>query len=151
MSLYTVTVWKPLHDVVAALRGGVLPGDGYLARQPLGLQRLDGADRGSVVGGDDRVDLVVLRGKDVLHDLGGCRGIPVVHPLIGNDLDLAFVDEGLQDLHLAVADQIGVVVGRASAQEHEVARGQDLDDSAGLGASDFGVVEGDVGGDVRWS
>ncbi len=105
--------------------------------------------RGPIVGGDNGIDLVVLRREDVLHDLGCRRGIPVVYPLVSDDLDLAAVDERLQDLHLAVADEDGVVVRRASAEEHEVAVVHDLDDSAGLGASDLGVVERDVGGDVR--
>ena len=74
--------------------------------------------------------------------------IPVLDPLVGDDLDLAGVDEGLEDFHLAGADQVGVVVGGASAEEDEVARVLDGDDALGLVAADVGVVEGYVGGDV---
>ena len=57
----------------------------------------------AVVHGQHGVDLVVLLGQDLLHRRLGEVGLPVLDVLLGDDLDLALVDQRLQDLHLAVA------------------------------------------------
>src|SRR5256885_3959350 len=125
-------------DGVAAGLGGVLTGDGDLAGQAGGLHGLEGAQGGAVVGGDHRLELLAGGGEDVLHELLGVGWIPVLHPLIGDDLDLAGLDERVEDLHLALPEQVGGVVGGASAEGNEIARVLHGQAALGLGGADVG-------------
>ena len=128
---------------------GVLPGDRHLARQFLRGQGLDRTARGGVVGGDDGVDFVVVTGQGVFDDAQGFGGVPLLDPLLADDLDVALVDGWLQHLHLAFAQYLGVVVGGRAAEQEIVALGRRLQHAAGLQFADFFVIEGDVGVDVR--
>ena len=112
------------------------------------------AEGGAIIGGDDRINLVLLRGQDVLHDLVGVGRIPVVHPLIGDNLDHTLVHVGLEDFILALAEEDGVVVGGGAAELDQldgVVLGplaaidvEGLEHAHGLLAADLDVVEGDV-------
>ena len=138
-------------DGIATSLGGVLAGDGHLARESLDLHGLEGAEGGAVVGSHDRVKLALRAGEDVLHHFLGVGGIPVLHALLEHHFEVSLVDEGFEDFHLAGAEEGGVVVGGASAEEDDVALGRLLhggEDTLGLVAADVHVVEGHVGGDV---
>ena len=132
------------HDALARSELGVLPGDEHLARELLLGQGLDGAARGAVVAGHHRIHLVLDAGERVLHDLEGLHRLPVVRPLLGDDLDVAAVDVGLQHLQLPFARQVGVVVGRAAADQHVAALRPFLDEVLGLLLAHPDRVEGDV-------
>jgi hypothetical protein len=98
----------------------------------------------------------VLRGEDVLHQLEGVGRVPVLHPLVGHDLDPAVVDILLEHLVLALAEEHGVVIGGAAAELHHlggavggvVVSEERLHHAVGLLAADLDVVEGDVAGDL---
>ena len=96
----------------AAIGSRILAGDRHFACQALSLHGLKFTQSCTVIGSDYAIDLVLLRGEDVLHHLLGIGGIPVFHPLIGDDFDDALVDIGLNDFHLAIANQVGIIVGR---------------------------------------
>ena len=48
-----------LDDAVTAVSGGILTGDRDYASQTLGFHRLQSAERGAVIGGDDSVNIIV--------------------------------------------------------------------------------------------
>ena len=127
-----------------AARSASWPETSTLPAQLLLAQGLDGAARGAVVAGHHRVHLVVVAGERVLHDLERLDRLPVLGPLVGDDLDVALVDQGLQDVHLALAQQAGVVVGGRAADQHVVALGPVLDDVLRLQLAHAHGVERDV-------
>ncbi len=94
---------------LAAAGFGVLAGHGDLAGELLGGEGLDGATGGSVVGSQNGVNLVLGGGQGVLDDVQGVRGQPVGHGLVGNDLDVARVDQGLDELHRASLNSLALL------------------------------------------
>src|SRR6267378_5847084 len=80
-----------LDDADGPRQLGVLAGDGDLAGEPLRRQGLDATAGGAVVRGEDRVDLVLVRGERLLAQLLRLGGLPVLDELVHHDLDVALV------------------------------------------------------------
>ena len=89
----------------------VLARDRDRAGQALSRQRRDDAAGGAVIGGHNRVDLVVVGGQELLHVLLRIGGQPAVGIGLADILDLAAVDGLLQHLHRAREQEIGVRIG----------------------------------------
>ena len=98
----------------------------------------------TVVGRNNRINLVVLRGQDLLH-VALCVGWqPAVGIGFGNDGDVACVNRGLQHFLLAAPQEIGVRIGGRPLDHDVVALGHGFQNGAGLHAADFDVVEGQI-------
>ena len=134
-----------LGDAVQRGVVAVLPRDRD-AVHALRRQRRHRAAGGAVVRGDDRVDVVVVRGQDLLHVALRVGGQPAVGIGLADDGDVARVDRLLQHLLLAAAQEVGVRVGGRALDHHVVAFGLRLQHGAGLHPADLDVVEGQVEG-----
>ena len=121
----------------------VLPGYRH-ALEPACRQRSDDAASHAVVGGHDRVDLVVVLGENLLHVLLRVLGLPAIGVFVTDDLDVALLDGIGKHFSLAFAQEVGVRVGRRALDEGIVALGLDCEHGARGHAADFLVVEGDV-------
>ena len=55
------------------------------------------------------------------------------NPLVSHDFDITLVDEGLNNLHLPLAEQNGIVISGAAAQHDEVTLALFLHHAASLG------------------
>jgi hypothetical protein len=101
-------------DGFASRKGGVLAGNGNDAGQTLGLHGLECAEGGAVVGSHNSVDIVVGGCENVLHNLQSIGVVPVFDPLVGHDLNLAGIHEGLDNFHLTISEQDGIIICGAS-------------------------------------
>src|SRR4029079_17664803 len=115
-----------------------------LADQPLRRERRDNATCCAIIGGNDRVNVVVIGSKDLLHVGLSDFGLPAVGVLLSNNLDLAGVDLGLEDLNLPAVDEVADVHRRTALDVDVVAGRPDGETAAGLDAADFGVVEAQI-------
>ena len=68
--------------------------------------------------------------------------------MLADDLDVALVDQRLEHLHLAVAQQPRIVVSGGAAQQEVVALGRQFDHALCLQLAHLHVVEGHVAVDV---
>ncbi|ENN88048.1 hypothetical protein RHSP_51307 [Rhizobium freirei PRF 81] len=134
------------RDAVQSSLVGVLAGNRHGAGETLGVEGCDCAPGGAVVGGDDRVNLVVVGGQELLHVALRVLRQPAVGVSFADVLDLASIDGGLQHFHLAGEEEVGVRVGRRALDEDVVALRLGLQHVASLHAAHFLVVEGDVEG-----
>ena len=88
----------------------VLAGNRHRASQALCRQSGDGATGGAVIRGDDRIDLVVVGGQELLHVLLRIGRQPAIGIGLANILDLASIDGFLQHFHLARKQEVGIRV-----------------------------------------
>src|SRR5919112_5856817 len=101
----------PLDDETERVEVGVLAAvHGDLAGEPLALESRDGTARRPVVHRHDGVHLVLGPGEALLHQLLRLGGVPAGRVVLAHHLDLAGVDERLQDLVLTLLVAVGVVV-----------------------------------------
>jgi hypothetical protein len=110
-------------------------------------QCLDGSARRAVVAGEDGIDVLPSFGDGGVGDLLGVLGLPVLGPVFEDDLDFACVDERLEDVILALLEELGVVVRfrAVDADEAHLATGGDfVGKELGLEFADLDVVKGDV-------
>ena len=78
------------------------------ALHALRRQRRDNATGGAVIRGDDRIDVVVVGGQDLLHVALCVRGQPAIGIGLADDGDVAAVDRRLQDFLLTATQEVGV-------------------------------------------
>src|SRR5262245_24904568 len=71
-------------------------------------------------------------------------GQPVFSPLVSDNLDSAAINGRLQHLELSLAQQLGIVIRRRSADENVVAFGRAIEKVLCLQLSNPYVVEGDI-------
>ena len=83
-----------LGDPVERRDVAVLPRDRNVAGKPLRGERRHHAAGGAVVGGDHRVDVVVVGGQALLHVDLCILGQPAVGIELADDLDIALLNVG---------------------------------------------------------
>ena len=110
----------------------VLARDEHLADQARRFEGRDRAARRAVVRGHDGLDVAVRARDGVLRQAQSLVGLPLLGELVGDDLHVAAVNRRLEDVHLPLAQEQGVVVGGRSADEDVVAFGHVLERVVGL-------------------
>src|ERR1044072_5104414 len=83
--------------------------------------------RRAVVRRDDGLNVVLRLRQRVFGQALRLLGLPLLGELVGDDLHIAAVDGRLEDVHLAVAQELRVVVGGRAADEDVVTFGHMLE------------------------
>ena len=111
------------HNPLAGRQVRVLTRHPNFPRQILFVQSLHYSPGHPVVGYHHRVDLIVVFSQRVFSNLQSLDRQPVIRPLVRHNFDIAFIYQGLQNIHLSLAEHHRVMVCRRAADQHIAALG----------------------------
>src|SRR5438552_8458522 len=130
-----------------AVQGGlvaVLTGYRHLAGEALRGERSDHATGHAIVLRENRIDLVLVLREDLLHVGLRFRRVPVVGVGLADDLDVAGLHGGADDLLHTAPQEVGVSVGLVALDDRVVALRLRREDRLRLELAYENVVDGDV-------
>ena len=136
-----------VDDALAGDELGILTSDQLPAREPLFEQRLDSAAGGAVIAREHRIEGVSLRGDGRVDDALRVLRLPVLHPVLVHDDDIAPLDVRCEHVVLALLEELRIVVGLCTVETHDSALAgsrQVIHQVACLQLADLDVVEADV-------